>query len=77
MLSTMHGYNQIMICTADTHLLHAVKVCPESNLTLAISIIFCTMIDLGVMNNRASFHSKSRYHHREITVDVVAMAAGL
>ena len=53
------------------------KVCPESNLTLAISIIFCTMIDLGVMNNRASFHSKSRYHHREITVDVVAMAAGL
>ena len=53
------------------------KVCPESNLTLAISIICCTMIDLGVMNNRASFHSKSRYHHREITVDVVAMAAGL
>ena len=33
------------------------------------------MIDLGVMNNRASFHSKSRYHHREITVDVVAIAA--
>ena len=57
--------------------MNIIKVCPESNLTLAISIIFCTMIDLGVMNNRASFHSKSRYHHREITVDVVAMAAGL
>ena len=52
------------------------KVCPESNHSCFLDYQAGRAIDLGIINCHASLHSKSRYHHREITVDV-AKAAGL